>query len=117
MTDLRSSEDSNWSVLILNDDRTPMEFVVDAIEEFFDMDRESAIRLMLRIHGEGSAECGTYSHEITKAKAMLVVAFAREHRHPLQCVIELKCRPSESCFCALLRSGGRHRLIVGADRK
>src|SRR5580692_1299342 len=64
-----------------------------------------------------SPTCGTYSHEITKAKAMLVVAFAREHRHPLQCVIELKCRPSESCFCALLRSGGRHRLIVGADRK
>jgi hypothetical protein len=64
-----------------------------------------------------SPTCGTYSHEITKAKAMRVVAFAREHRHPLQCAIELKCRPSESCFCALLRSGGRHRLIVGADRK
>jgi ATP-dependent Clp protease adaptor protein ClpS len=90
MTDLHSSEDSNWSVLILNDDRTPMEFVVDAIEEFFDMDRESAIRLMLRIHSEGTAECGTYSHEIAKATAMRVVAFAREHGHPLQCVIERK---------------------------
>jgi ATP-dependent Clp protease adaptor protein ClpS len=88
MTELDSSEDSTWSVLILNDDYTPMEFVVDAIERFFDMDRESAMPLMLRIHNEGIAECGTYSHEIAKAKAALVVALAREHRHPLQCVIE-----------------------------
>ena len=68
MTDLGSSEDSTWSVLILNDDDTPMEFVVNAIEQFFDMDRKSAIRLMLCIHSEGTAECGTYSHEIAKAK-------------------------------------------------
>jgi ATP-dependent Clp protease adaptor protein ClpS len=67
-----------------------MKFVVDAIEQFFDMDRESAMRLMLRVHNEGIAECGTYSHEIAKAKAAQVVAFAREHRHPLQCVIERK---------------------------
>jgi ATP-dependent Clp protease adaptor protein ClpS len=90
MTDLRSSEDTNWSVLILNDDHTPMEFVAYAIEEFFDMDRESAMRLMLRIHSEGAAECGTYSREIAKATAMRVVALAREHGHPLQCVIERK---------------------------
>jgi ATP-dependent Clp protease adaptor protein ClpS len=99
MTDLCFSEDSTWSVLILNDDHTPMEFVVDAIEEFFDMDRESAMRLMLRIHSDGAAECGIYSHEIAKAKAMQVVAFAREHRHPLQCAIERKqskCWPSEA---------------------
>jgi ATP-dependent Clp protease adaptor protein ClpS len=74
----------------LNDDCTPMEFVVDAIEQFFDMDRESAMHLMLRVHNEGIAECGTYSHEIAKAKATQVVAFAREHRHPLHCVIERK---------------------------
>ena len=90
MTDLGSSEDSTWSVLILNDDYTPMEFVVDAIEQFFDMDRESAMRLMLRVHNEGIAECGTYSYEIAEAKATQVVAFAREHRHPLQCIIERK---------------------------
>jgi ATP-dependent Clp protease adaptor protein ClpS len=90
MTDLGSSEDSTWSVLILNDDDTPMEFVVNAIEQFFDMDRESAIRLMLCIHSEGTAECGTYSHEIAKAKAMQVVAFSRKHQHPLQCVVERK---------------------------
>ncbi|HMH00001.1 MAG TPA: ATP-dependent Clp protease adapter ClpS [Terriglobales bacterium] len=90
MTDVGSSEDSTWSVLILNDDYTPMEFVVDAIEQFFDMDRESAMHLMLRIHNEGIAECGAYSHEIAAAKATQVVAFAREHQHPLQCVIERK---------------------------
>jgi len=90
MTDLGSSEDSTWSVLILNDDYTPMEFVVSAVEQFFDMDHESAMHLMLRVHNEGIAECGTYSHEIAKAKATQVVAFAREHRHPLQCVIERK---------------------------
>jgi ATP-dependent Clp protease adaptor protein ClpS len=90
MTDFGSSECSTWSVLLLNDDYTPMEFVVNAIEQFFDMDRKSAMRLMLRVHNEGIAECGTYSHEIANAKATQVVAVAREHRHPLQCVIERK---------------------------
>ena len=86
----KTKKPSMYKVLMLNDDYTPMEFVLDAIEQFFDMDRESAMRLMLRVHNEGIAECGTYSYEIAKAKATQVVAFAREHRHPLQCVIELK---------------------------
>jgi ATP-dependent Clp protease adaptor protein ClpS len=90
MADLGSPEDSTWSVLLLNDDYTPMDFVVDTIEECFDMDHESANRLMLRVHNEGTAECGTCSYEIAKAKATQVVAFARQHRHPLQCVIERK---------------------------
>jgi ATP-dependent Clp protease adaptor protein ClpS len=68
MTDLSSSEDSTWSVLLLNDDYTPMDFVVDAIEEFFDMDRKTAMRLMLRVHNEGIAECGTYSYEIDRRR-------------------------------------------------
>ena len=90
MADLGSSEDSTWCVLLLNNDHTPMEFVVNAIERFFDMDRESAMHLMLRVHNEGIAECGAYSHEMAKTKAALVIALAREHRHPLQCVIERK---------------------------
>jgi ATP-dependent Clp protease adaptor protein ClpS len=90
MADLGSSEDSTWSVLLLNDDHTPMDFVVDAFEKFFDMDIESAMRLMLRVHNEGIAECGAYSHEMAKTKAAQVIALAREHRHPLQCVIERK---------------------------
>ena len=60
-TDLGSFEDSTWSLLILNDDYTPTEFVVDAVEKFFDMDRESAMHLMLPVHNEGIAGCGTYS--------------------------------------------------------
>jgi ATP-dependent Clp protease adaptor protein ClpS len=77
-------------VLLLNDDYTPMEFVVGAIERFFDMDRESARHLMLRVHSEGIAECGIYPYEMAKAKATQVVEFARKHRHPLQCQIERK---------------------------
>jgi ATP-dependent Clp protease adaptor protein ClpS len=90
MTDFGSSEDPTWSVLLLNDDYTPMEFVVHLIEQFFDMDRDSAMHLMLRVHNGGIAECATYPYEIAKAKATQVVDFARKHRHPLNCVIERK---------------------------
>jgi ATP-dependent Clp protease adaptor protein ClpS len=90
MTDLSDSESVTWSVLLLNDDDTPMDFVVDVIEQYFEMDLESARHLMLRVHNEGSAECGTYPYELANAKATQVVAFAREHRHPLRCVIERK---------------------------
>ena len=87
-------------------------------EEFFDMERESAMHLTLRIHNEGIAECGTYSHEVAKAKATQVVAFAHEHRHPLQCASGMYW-PAEGCFCVFLRSGGRHRvyLLIEVDRK
>jgi ATP-dependent Clp protease adaptor protein ClpS len=90
MTDVGSSEGSTWSVLLVNDDYTPMDFVVAVIERFFDMDRESARDLMLRVHNEGTAECGIYPYEIAKAKATQVVDFARKHRHPLNCLIERK---------------------------
>jgi ATP-dependent Clp protease adaptor protein ClpS len=87
---LASTEDSKWSVLLLNDEFTPMEFVVNVIEQFFDMDRESAKHLMFRVHNEGTGECGVYSQEVAKTKADRVMEFAREHRHPLQCVVERK---------------------------
>ena len=90
MTDLGSADGATWSVLLLNDDYTPKDFVVDAIEQFFDMDHESAIHLMYLAHNEGVAECGIYPYEIAKAKATQVVDFARENRHPLQCVVERK---------------------------
>jgi ATP-dependent Clp protease adaptor protein ClpS len=90
MTDPASSEDSIWRVLLLNDDYTPMDFVVYVIEQLFDKDFESAKHLMLRVHNEGTAECGIYPYEIAKAKASEVVDFARVHRHPLRCVIERK---------------------------
>jgi ATP-dependent Clp protease adaptor protein ClpS len=67
-----------------------MDFVVDVIEKVFDIDLESARHLMLRVHNEGAAECGIYPYEVAKAKATQVADFAREHRHPLQVVIERK---------------------------
>jgi ATP-dependent Clp protease adaptor protein ClpS len=84
------TEDAKWSVLLLNDDITPMDFVVDVIEQVFEIDLESARHLMLRVHNEGIAECGAYSQEMAKAKANQVIDLAREHRHPLQCVVERK---------------------------
>jgi ATP-dependent Clp protease adaptor protein ClpS len=90
MTDSDSAEGSTWSVSLLNDDHTPMDFVVEVIEKVFDIELESARHLMLRVHNEGAAECGIYPYEVAKAKAMQVADFAREHRHPLQAVIERK---------------------------
>ena len=77
-----------WRVLLLNDDETPMEFVVHVLEELFDMEHEDAVRLMLRVHHEGAGECGAYSEEVAKMKVEAAMALAREHQHPLQCVME-----------------------------
>jgi ATP-dependent Clp protease adaptor protein ClpS len=85
-----AAEDIKWSVLLLNDDASPMDFVVDVIEQVFNMDIESARSLMLCVHNEGIGDCGAYSEEIAKAKAAQVMELAREHRHPLQCVVERK---------------------------
>ena len=84
------SGQSMWSVLLLNDDTTPMEFVVYVIERFFEADHESAARIMLSAHNEGSVECGVYPYEEAKTKALQVTDFARKHQHTLQCVIERK---------------------------
>jgi ATP-dependent Clp protease adaptor protein ClpS len=84
------NKEAEWSVLLLNDDVTPMDFVVDVILQVFDSDFEDAKRLMFRIHNEGIAECGAYSQEIANAKAKQVVSLSRDHRHPLQCVVERK---------------------------
>jgi ATP-dependent Clp protease adaptor protein ClpS len=79
---------SAYSVLLLNDDKTPMEFVVNVLERFFDKDREKAVETMLHIHNHGASECGTYpQQEIAEAKVSEVTDFARENQHPLQCVM------------------------------
>jgi ATP-dependent Clp protease adaptor protein ClpS len=75
-------------VLLLNDDITPMEFVVYVLESVFDMDREAATQLMLRIHHQGKGECGVYPAAVAYARAKLVQDLAREHQHPLNCVVE-----------------------------
>jgi ATP-dependent Clp protease adaptor protein ClpS len=82
-----AAEPSLHRVLILNDDKTPMEFVVHVLEHFFDHDHETAVRLMLQAHHAGAAACGYYSEQAANAKVAEVIAFAREHRHPLQCIV------------------------------
>jgi ATP-dependent Clp protease adaptor protein ClpS len=75
-------------VVLLNDDQTPMEFVVFVLERFFGMTRPEAQSQMLSIHYEGRAICGTYPYEEAEKKVADVLAFAGEHKHPLQCVLE-----------------------------
>jgi ATP-dependent Clp protease adapter protein ClpS len=76
-----------FRVLVLNDDFTPMEFVVHVLERIFDKDRETATRIMLHTHHQGMGECGIYPFAVADAKAKQVEAFVREHKHPLRCVV------------------------------
>ena len=77
-----------YKVILLNDDYTPMDFVVEVLESFFGMDREKATRIMLAVHTEGRAVCGIYTRDIAETKAMQVNQYAREAQHPLLCEIE-----------------------------
>jgi len=77
-----------YKVLILNDDFTPMEFVILVLQQFFGMDRERATRIMLQVHREGSGVCGVFPKDVAATKVEQVVSFARQHQHPLACVME-----------------------------
>lgn len=79
-----------YRVLILNDDYTPMEFVVHVLEIFFSKNREDATRIMLHVHQNGVGECGVYTYEVAETKVTQVMDFSRKHQHPLQCVMEKK---------------------------
>ena len=79
-----------YRVLILNDDYTPMEFVVHVLEKFFNKDAEAATKIMLHVHHHGIGECGVFTYEIAETKVTQVMDFARKHQHPLQCVMEKK---------------------------
>jgi len=79
-----------YRVLLLNDDSTPMEFVVHVLERFFQKSREEATRVMLHVHHHGVGECGIYTYEVAETKVTQVMDFARKHQHPLQCVMEKK---------------------------
>ena len=79
-----------YRVLILNDDYTPMEFVVHVLEKFFSKDHEAATRIMLHVHHHGIGECGIFTYEVAETKVTQVMDFARKHQHPLQCVMEKK---------------------------
>ncbi|HVW65310.1 MAG TPA: ATP-dependent Clp protease adapter ClpS [Nitrosospira sp.] len=77
-----------FKVILLNDDFTPMEFVVDVLQTFFSMNREQATQIMLKVHIDGAGVCGVYPSDVATTKVEQVVTFARQHQHPLQCVME-----------------------------
>ena len=79
-----------YRVLLLNDDYTPMEFVVHVLEQFFNKDQESAHRIMMHVHQHGIGECGIFTYEVAETKVTQVMDFARKHQHPLQCIMEKK---------------------------
>src|SRR6476620_10521845 len=84
----RTKKPSNYKVLLLNDDYTPMEFVVLVLQRYFSMDIEDATRVMLQVHQQGVAVCGVFTYEVAETKVAQVIDFARENQHPLQCTLE-----------------------------
>lgn len=77
-----------YKVILLNDDYTPMEFVVHVLELFFSMPRDKATRIMLQVHTQGKGVCGVFAREIAETKVALVNEYARENQHPLLCTME-----------------------------
>ncbi len=77
-----------FKVLLLNDDYTPMDFVVAVLQKFFSMNREQATRVMLQVHREGAGVCGVYPRDMATTKVEQVSNYARQHQHPLACVME-----------------------------
>ena len=77
-----------YRVFLLNDDYTPMEFVVTLLEKLFGMDREKATRIMLQVHSQGKGVCGIYTYEIAETKVAQVSEYAQRHQHPLMCSME-----------------------------
>lgn len=87
-TRIKTKKPSLYRVLLLNDDYTPMEFVVFVLERFFNRSREQATRIMLHVHQKGVGLCGVYTYEVAETKVAQVLDLARRHEHPLQCVME-----------------------------
>ncbi len=77
-----------YKVLLLNDDFTPMDFVIEILQKFFGLDRERATRIMFQVHREGSGVCGIYPKDVAATKVEQVVSYARQHQHPLACLME-----------------------------
>jgi len=84
----KTKKPSMYKVLMLNDDYTPMEFVVAIIQEYFNKDKETAMQIMLKVHVEGRGVCGVYTKDVALTKVELVLAHAKQAGHPLQCVME-----------------------------
>ena len=86
----RTKRPNLYRVLLLNDDYTPMEFVIHVLERFFNKDREAATMIMLHVHQNGVGECGVFTYEVAETKVTQVMDLARKNQHPLQCVMEKK---------------------------
>jgi len=84
----KTKKPSMYKVLMLNDDYTPMEFVVHVLERFFNKNREEATRIMMHVHQRGVGICGVYTYEVAETKVTQVMDLARQNQHPLQCTIE-----------------------------
>ena len=84
----KTKKPSMYKVLLLNDDYTPMEFVVYVLERFFNKQSEEATQIMLHVHQRGVGICGVYSYEVAETKVTQVMDFARQNEHPLQCTLE-----------------------------
>lgn len=84
----KTKKPSMYKVLLLNDDYTPMEFVVYVLEKLFRMSREQATQVMLHVHQKGVGVCGVYTYEIAETKVTQVIDLARKNEHPLQCTME-----------------------------
>ena len=84
----KTKKPSMYKVLMLNDDYTPMEFVVHVLERCFNKSPEDATRIMLHVHRRGVGICGVYTYEVAETKVTQVMDFARQHQHPLQCTLE-----------------------------
>ena len=87
-TRTKTKQPTPYRVLLLNDDYTPMEFVVLVLQRFFRMDMEAATRVMLHVHQKGVGVCGTFSYEVAETKVSQVMDFAKQNQHPLQCTLE-----------------------------
>lgn len=87
-TRVKTAKPSMYRVLLLNDDYTPMEFVVLVLERFFHMQQEKAAQIMLHVHQRGVGTCGVFTYEIAESKVSQVTDYARKHQHPLQCTME-----------------------------
>ena len=84
----KTKKPSLYRVLLLNDDYTPMEFVIAILEKFFQMGHEDALRVMLHVHQNGVGVCGTFTYEVAETKVAQVIDAALQNQHPLQCTME-----------------------------
>jgi len=87
-TETQFKEPKMYKVMLLNDDYTPMDFVIEVLQNFFDMDEQKATQIMLHVHTRGQGLCGIFTHEVAETKTAQVNEYARDNEHPLLCVAE-----------------------------